>query len=402
MNQINHQPKKKSSLIKHVLPIVIVVAIIFVLLQVMSSMKTEPAKAPAKPQGFLVETATLEPTDLTLTIDSQGTLQPKRQIALLSEISGKVVSLNPAFTAGGLFKAGEVLVSIDPADYQVAVSRADANLASAQAQFDLEQAKAEQAMKDWQSFGKKGTPSDLLLNKPQLAGAQAAVKAAQADLRKAQRDLSKTEIKAPFDGTVLSKAIDLGQFVGMSGQLGGIAGTEVGEVRLSLSNADISILNLKNMKSADIQLPITFFDDQGQAVATGLIKRLESSKDSRTLMNYAVAEIEQPFASNLLFNTYLKAKITGSEYRGVYAVPSAWMMPNDQLSVYAADDTLEIKSVQVAHKTDAYFYVDKGLSSNDAIITTPIQAPEVGMQLRRNHSSKQVNTPNSTSAENLP
>ena len=389
MEQISHQNHSKSKISKK--PVVMIVLWVIALMMLMNLLKTEPAKVPEKLQGFLVETVTVEPTDLILTIDSQGSLQPKRQIALLSEISGKVQSLNSAFTVGGIFSAGDVLVSLDPADYQVAVARADANLASAQAQFDLEQAKSDQAKKDWLSFGKKGQPSDLLLNKPQLAGAKASVKAAQADLRKAQRDLSKTEIKAPFAGTVLSKAVDLGQFVGMSGQLGSIAGTEVGEVRLPLSNSDINKLNLKNLSLAENPLPVTFMDDQGQAFTAGLIKRLESSKDSRTLMNYAVAEIQQPFADNLIFNTFLQAKITGSEYTDVFAIPSAWMMPDDQLAVYTKNGTLEIKSVHVTHKTSDYFYVDQGLSSIDHIITTPIQAPEVGMQLRRVDKSKEPN-----------
>ncbi len=386
MEQISHQNQNVIKNSKK--PVIMIILWVIAFTMIMALLKTEPAKVPEKPQGFLIETATLTPTDLILTIASQGTLQPKRQIALLSEISGKVQSLNSAFTVGGLFNAGDVLVTLDPADYQVAVARADANLAGAQAQLDLDQAKSDQARKDWQSFGKKGQPSDLLLNKPQLAGAKASVKAAQADLRKAQRDLSKTEIKAPFAGTVLTKAVDLGQFVGMSGQLGVIAGTEAGEVRLPLSNTDINKLNLKNLSFEQSPLQVTFMDDQGQELTSGYIKRLESSKDSRTLMNYAVAEIQQPFADNLLFNTFLQAKITGSKYTDVYAIPSAWMMPNDQLAFYvnnanAKSGTLEIKSVHVTHKTSDYFYVDQGLSPIDQIITTPIQAPEVGMQLRR-------------------
>src|SRR5690606_29178044 len=122
-----------------------------------------------------------------------------------------------------------VLLQIEPADYQVAVSRSEANLASARANLDLEKAKAEQAQKDWESFGKKTKPSDLLLNIPQLKGAQAAVDAAKADLQKTLRDLSKTTIKAPFDGTVLTKQVDIGQFVTVSGQLARLAGIETAE-----------------------------------------------------------------------------------------------------------------------------------------------------------------------------
>lgn len=397
MEKISHQNSEKPSLVKRLIPVFGVISVVALLLQFMASMKTEPAKAPEKPQGFLVETQQLAPTELTLTIASQGTLQAKRQIALLSEISGKVQSMSPAFIAGGRFAAGEVLVTIDPADYQVAVARAQANLASAQAALDLEQAKSDQAQKDWDSFGKKGQPSDLLLNKPQLAGAKASLKAAQADLMKARRDLEKTEIKAPFTGTVLSKSVDLGQFVGLSGQLGMIAGSEVAEVRLPLSNSDINKLNLKNRDLTTQPLDVVFTDDSGQQIK-GAIKRLEAEKDNRTLMNYAVAEIKQPLAQNLLFNTFLQAEITGSSYQGIYAIPSAWMMPNDQVAIYK-DDKLAIKSLDVFHKTDAYFYVNQGLNDNDQVITTPIQAPEIGMQLRRNVINEEVTANEQLTAE---
>jgi len=247
---------------------------------------------------------------------------------------------------------------------------------------ELEQARSDQARKDWSSFGKTGEPSALLLNIPQLDGAKASLKAAQADLQKARRDLEKTTVVAPFAGTVLSKAVDLGQFVGMSGQLGTIAGTAVGEVRLPLTNQDLYKLKLKDRQLDNNPLAVQFADDLGQPITSGLIKRLEASKDARTLMNYAVAEINEPFSHKLLFNTFLKAEITGDTYDQVYAIPSAWMMPNDQIPVYLADDTLAIKQVQVVHKTNAYFFVEQGLNSQDLIITTPIQAPTVGMALR--------------------
>ena len=387
MEKISHQEAHKPSFIKSLIAVVVVIAVVVLLMFVMSGMKTESATVPEKPQGFLVSTAQVQPTTLTVHIESQGTLQPKRQIKLITEVSGKVQTMNEAFTAGGSFIAGDVLVQLDPADYRVAVARAEANLASAQANLDLEQAKSAQAKKDWQSFGKKGQPSDLLLNIPQLDGAKASLKAAQADLMKARRDLEKTAIKAPFDGTVTSKAVDLGQFVTVSGQLGVIAGTAVAEVRLPLSNTDLSKLELTNRNLAEQPLAVIFLDDQDQQVASGQIRHLESSKDSRTLMNYAVAEIQQPFNQGLLFNSFLLANITGATYNHVYPIPTAWMMPDDQISVYTEDSTLAIRTVHVVHKTNDYFYVDQGVDNNDLIITTPIQAPTSGMILRNINSS---------------
>ena len=387
MNKLNHSANSKPSFIKSLIPIAIIIVMVFLLLKFMSSMKTEPAVIPDQPKGFLVKTAQLQTTDLTIHIQSQGTVQPKRQINLITEVSGKVQSMNPAFIAGGSFTAGDTLVSLDPTDYQVAVVRAEANLASAQASVDLEQAKSDQAKKDWQSFGKSGKPSELLLNIPQLDGAKASLKAAKADVMKAQQDLQKTQIKAPFDGTVISKSVDLGQYVGMTGMLGVIAGTAVAEVRLPLSNADLEKLELQQHAINNEPVSVIFMDDQERPVANGLIHRLESSKDSKTLMNYAVAEIQDPFIHDLRFNSFVLANITGASFQQVYPVPTAWMMPDDQVAVYAPDNTLDIRSVTVIHKTNDFFYVTDGIDDQDLIITTPVQAPAQGMILRLNQTT---------------
>lgn len=387
--------KNKPSLIKRLMPFVMILVIFIVLMMVMSMFKKPPAIIPDRPVGFLVETETLSRGDLNVLVHSQGAVKAKREIALMAEISGKVKDLNAAFVVGGQFKKGDVLVSIDEADYQVAVQRAKANLASAQANLDLEQAKSDQAAKDWQSFGKKGQPSDLVLNIPQLNGAKASVKAALADVAKAERDLSKTQVLAPFDGTVLSKYVDLGQYVNMAGQLATIASTQVAEVRLPLTGKDIKKLQLTGIDLSQTPMPVHFTNSSSGELIEGELKRLESAKDSKTLLNYAVAEIKEPLAQGLYFNAFLSAEIEGESLHDVFAVPSAWMMANDQVAVYR-EGKLDILNLKVSHKTDDYFYVTSGLNEQNQIITTPIQAPEVGMTLRLKSKSEVPETPVST------
>lgn len=376
-----NQKQKKPSFIKRITPFILILVAFIALMMVMSMFKKPPAIVPDRPLGFLVETATLERSDLNVIVSSQGTVKAKREIALMSEIAGKVRSLSDAFVVGGQFKQGDVLVSIDDADYRVSVQRAKANLASAQANLDLEQAKSNQAEKDWRSFGKKGKPSDLVLNIPQLNGAKASVKAALADVAKAERDLSKTQIIAPFDGTVLSKNADIGQYVNMAGQLGTIASTAVAEVRLPLTSNDISKLKLNHKNLNKNPIPVQFTTSATGEKIEGLLIRLESAKDSKTLLNYAVAEIKQPLKQGLYFNTFLSADIQGESLQNVFAVPAAWMMAKDQIAVYR-DGQLALLDLNVVHKTDDIFYVNTGLSEQNQIVTTPIQAPEVGMTLR--------------------
>ncbi len=370
---------KPVSLLKRAIPFFIVILVFMALMSLMGLLKKPPAVIPEKPIGFLVETQQLKPSQYTIQIHSQGIVTPKHQILLTSEISGKIISLGAAFTTGGHFKKGDVLVNIDPADYQVAVQQAKASLASAQANRDLEQARSEQALKDWQSFGKKGQPSNLVLNIPQLQGAQANVKAAQAALAKAQRDLSKTTVTAPFDGVVINKSVDIGQYVGVVSSLGTIAGSAVAEVRLPLTQKDIDKLNLGHGNIDHKSLPVTLSDQQ--QTLKGNLVRVEAAKDSNTLLYHTVAEINDPLDKGLFFNAFVEADIEGDTLTDVFAVPAAWMMANDKIAVYR-EGKLAILEVQVAHKTDDYDYVTSGLSAQDQIIITPIQAPENGMTLR--------------------
>lgn len=375
---------QKTSFGRKVVPFAIIILVVIGLIFIMRLFKEEQQSQPRQETGFLVETAQLAQQSLTITVASQGLLTPKRNISLVAEVSGRVIEVSDDFVVGGQFKQGDVLLQIEPDDYQVAVSRAEANLASARAQLDLEQAKADQAKKDWQSFGKKTEPSDLLLNIPQLKGAEAAVDAAKADLQKAQRDLSKTTIKAPFDGTMLAKMVDIGQFVNISGQLGRLAGTQNAEIRLPLTARNLT--QLKLAEDNRLPLPVSLSLVDGPQVGEAQLVRLESEKDPQTLVTYGVVEVNNPFELGLRFNTFVNAAITGPTYQAVYPVPSQWLLPNQRLPLYR-NNRLHIQSVSVIYQTDQIDYVSQGLTPDDQIVTTPIQFPEEGMSLRRQSAS---------------
>ncbi len=368
-----------------VMPFIIIVLVVIALLFIMRMFRDEPQTQPRQESGFLVETVQLQPQSLTIQVDSQGTLIPKHSISLVAEVSGRVVSVSDDFVVGGRFEQGDVLLQIEPDDYRVAVARAEANLASARASFELEQAKAEQAEKDWQSFGKKSKPSDLLLNIPQLKGAQAAVDAAKADLQKAQRDLSKTTIRAPFDGVVLAKQVDIGQFVNISGQLGRLAGSQMAEIRLPLT--DRQLKQLKLTQANRLPLPVSLSLVDGPTVGQAQLVRLEPEKDPQTLMTFGVVEVINPFAMGLRFNTFINAGITGPTYDNVFAVPGEWLLPQQRLPLYR-NDRLHIQTVTVIEQTDEFDYISEGLTTDDHIITTPIQFPEEGMALRRQAATR--------------
>jgi RND family efflux transporter MFP subunit len=375
-------------------PVAAVVGITLVLFMGLMALKKPPEKKPQVQAGYLVETIQVFPEDVQLQVDSQGVVRAKRQISLVAEVSGKIIEVADNFAPGATFQAGEVLIQIDPADYEVAVQRAQANVANAKAKLELEQAKSEVAKKDWQKYGKKGKPSPLVLNLPQVASAKAALQAAKADLQKALRDLEKTRIKAPFDGIVLLKNADIGQFVTPGANLGSIANSDVAEVRLPLTDEELAMLELNSLLdnprqpvqfAVELPLPETLPGRQWQGVA----RRVEAQREQTTLLNFLDVEINDPFslleespAEPLKLNTFLQASIPGKTLHRVFRIDRALLLRGDELNIYKPDNTLEIRPVHVLYRDKRYAYVDRGLKPGERIIITPIVSPYNGMKLR--------------------
>ena len=222
---------------KFILPLLLIIVSVVLVIALVVFQKSQSAeRKPDVSKAVLVDTIEAEIVSLNFTVNSQGTVRPRTETTVVAEVSGKIVSVAPEFVAGGFFHQGEMLLQIDPSDYQTGLKRAEAALASRKAKLADETARSEQALKDWVNMGKSGQPSDLGLRKPQLADAQANVSAAEADVQKARRDLERTRITVPYDGLVRQKAVDIGQYVTPGTRLGVTFAVDTAEV----SNAAIS------------------------------------------------------------------------------------------------------------------------------------------------------------------
>ena len=106
------------------------------------------------------------------------------EIDLVTGVSGNIIKISPAFVSGGFFKKGDLLVSIDPAEYDLRVAQAQARVMEAQYQLTREEAEAEQARDEWQHLG-QGDPNPLNLRIPQLREKRAKLAAEQEELKNA-------------------------------------------------------------------------------------------------------------------------------------------------------------------------------------------------------------------------
>lgn len=379
--------------LRFTLPVIIPVAALVLVIAVTAMNKANrPDRDEEVDQAMLVEVLPIVNESLVFTVESQGTVRPRTETTLVAEVPGKITSVSSSFVAGGFFRKGDVLLQIDPSDYQTGVKRAEANLAGRKAQLAQEQARVEQATRDWKNLGRDSTPSDLVLRKPQLAEAQANVDAAEADLQKAERDLYRTRIRVPYDGLVKEKAADIGQFVSPGTRLGVTFAIDTAEVRLPLASRDLIFLNLPSATGSEsTDLPaVRLLTDSGNTINEwrGRIIRTEGVVDERSRVIYAVAEIKDPYGvlgesreNPLAVGTFVHAVIDGIYGENLAVFPRHVLRSDNTVLVADMDNKLQIRSVDVVRSTPRSVYIKFGLEDGDRIITTAIGAAIPGTRL---------------------
>lgn len=365
------------------IPILVIVGF-FVVTQIIVALnkKPEEKRRPFNPLAVLADVAVRD--DVQLIVNTQGEARPRTEIDLVPEVGGKIVSVSPKFLQGGIFDKGDVLFQIDRSDYQTAVIRAEASIARAEQVLVREKAEAEIAKRDWEDLG-KGAPSDLTLRKPQLAEAQAVLQSAQADLRTAKIQLSRTSVRAPFNGRVRSKTSDLGQFVSPGSRLGRIFSTDIVEVRLPLTDDDLSKVSLPiafvaedRVSAPDVSLSAVI----GGQLQTwnGKIMRTDSVYDTQTRALFAIAEVFDPYGEGaseagvpLAPGLFVDAEVKGKAFEKMIVLPRDGLRPENKVFIAKKDGTAEIRTPNVLDTNATHAYLRDGVKPGEYVILSPVE-----------------------------
>lgn len=372
-------------------PALIVVSILVVVVLAMT--RSSPEQREPVVAAMLVDVTEVEPSQERFKVNAQGTVRPRTETTLVAEVSGQIVRQSDAFAAGGFFRAGDVLAEIDPSDYRAALLQAEAELATARSVLADEQARSDQARRDWQRLhGSEREPNELVLRLPQLAGAQAAVQAREAAVLRARRNLERTRIRLPYDGMIRVRNVDIGQYVSAGTTLGVAFAVDVAEVRLPLSDRDLAFLDLPlpgqtAENPPEVILSATVSGEPGRW--TGYVARTEGVVDEASRLTYVVTEIRDPYglleatySRPLPMGTFVQAEIVGRDAAGLLVLPRAALRDGNTVYLANGDDRLEIRAVEVVRATPERVYVRNDIQPGERVITTAIQAPIPGLTLR--------------------
>lgn len=349
-----------------------------VVFALLTSIRKEPPKKPVENLAMLVEVVELEPVDARFPVRSQGTVRPRTETVLSAEISGAVVEISPKFIPGGIFAADEVLMRIDPTNYRVAVTQAEALVRQRQIEYE----------------GAKRLKSQGYRAESEYASAAAALATAEAELVRAKRNLERTYIRLPYAGMVRGKEADLGQFVNPGSRLGVTFAIDYAEVRLPLTDRDLAFVELpyaaEITATGESQGPdvVLSAEQRGRLVEwPAKIVRSEGVVDESSRVTYAVAKIDDPYALDseqepLPMGTFVTASIEGVAMQGLLRVPRYALHGSNQLLFVDSEKRLRIRSVNIVRADSEYAYINGGAEAGERVILTAMESPINGMPVR--------------------
>lgn len=364
---------------------VAIIGIAFAIMLAKSAKKPE-SQIP-QPKLPAVEVQIAEATRHTYRIQSQGTALPRTSIRLVSEVSGKVVSVAESFDVGQIFAKGDVLLKIDARDYELALAQARSQVAQAQLRLQMEVKEADVVRREWQLLN-QGEPTGLQAREPQLASARAALEAALAAEEAAKRNLDRCEIRAPFDGMVARAGVRPGQFAALATPLGELFATDVAEVRLPLIASDLSFIDLPRpgAKVALVQAPKVTLSGWG-AEWVGRVVRSEGTVDPLNRMVYVVAQITDPYGlpndtvAPLRSGMFVQASIEGRTQEGVVVLPRHALRGKNQVWI-VSENKLTFRTVKVAFADAKQVIVAAGIQPGEQVVVSLLAAVVDGMGVK--------------------
>jgi len=328
----------------------------------------------------------------TITIRGEGTVNPLREINLISEVGGKIVRISPALVNGGAFTTDHVLLSIDPVDYELAVTLAKAQVKDAESNLKMIQEEALVAREEWRSHYSDTSrtvedPPPLVAKKPQLEAAHARLEAGRADLEKAHLNRKRTVLKAPFDGRVSKKFVDLGQYVAPGQALAELFSTGAVEIALPLEDKALFWFDVPGFTpdGGSVSPATVHAEIAGRKlIFSGKVARAEGKVDEKTRMITVIVRVDRPYATKppLAIGLFVTVDIKGRVLPDAAVIPRAALHQGD--IVWTVDDAgiLHFRPVKVARYQREEVVVESGIEDGEMIVFSTLKAPTDGMTVR--------------------
>ena len=339
-------------------------------------------------QTWIVQSVTVQQVDVQPLEQAFGTVVAAREAHLRFGVAGEVERVSNNLRNGAHVKTGDILASLDTERLQLALDKVEVQIKAEStqikeftAQLALRQRMAERA----QSLSEKGVGSQAELDGAELAVSQASNQLALAksrlaelkvSLRRHRKDLEDAVLKAPFDGSLSSVDLALGN--------------QVSNTYLVATLTDLSSLEVSFVVPADIYANVTnligqqvklSWSSEGSVVSetTATITRAEVVVDRTEGGGRLYAELPDDAARFVPPGAFVEVSYSGRELTSVIELPEEALVGQDQVFVIEQGRAMQ-RQVVLLHRSPGWIWVRGDLTSGDKVIATRL--PGIGNGLR--------------------
>ena len=332
------------------------------------------------------------PVDTNLAVTAFGTVKAARELVVTPQVAGRVIEVSDQLIPGGQFKQGQVMIRIDPRDYEYALKQAEASLETAKFNLEMEEGRGRVAQRDWELLGDEvdidDVDSRMALRAPHLAEKQAALASAKSRVEKANLDLSRTVIAAPFDAMVDMESVEVGQTVSAGSRLATLVGTDTYRVEIGIPLDDVPAVVPADGITREAS--VTLATGGGKGVTyQGFVSGLTGSVDPAGRLARVLVVVPDPIGQSsgrsvpLLLDAYVEVSIEGPAVEQVLSLPRSVVREGDLIWVAGANNRLAFRSIEILGGDVDTVLARAPLAEDEAIITSPIPAAAPGMLLER-------------------
>ena len=385
--------------------------------------KPETAPKPVQERVWPVATIAATPQDVEPEIKVFGQIFAGRQVELRPLVEGRVVETGPSVVEGGIVGIGELLIAIDPFDYENTRAECRAQVGEARARLGEIQAEREGALKlrvrdkeqvvlrerdvsRRQRLVARGASSEKALDDSRLALSEArqrliererniaqygsrmsqqkaVIDRLEVQLRQAQRDLEQTRLVAPFEGFLVDASIELGKRVSRSDRVARLIDARRLEVRFFLSNENFGrLLAVGHWRGRDIRAVWTAGDTMRSFTAT--IDRIQGEVDAAKGGVDLFARINgaapgTPLRPGAFVEVWFKEK----RYEKAVRIPETALHTGSRVFT-VRDGRLHEQKVEMLARSGNDIYIRGAFAPGTKIVVTrfPEMAPGLKVQVR--------------------
>jgi multidrug efflux pump subunit AcrA (membrane-fusion protein) len=371
-----------------------IVIIGFLIMSVLGSTEKSSNKREVEPEVRLVETQSVDFEDMVLEIEGNGVVESQKSLNTVSEATGQVMFAKNDLKDGTYVRSGELILEVDSREVENNLFTLRSEFMNALA-LVLPEIKIENetAYHRWHNYFNSLDIHQTIPDLPEITDSQEKIKLSGRGIfskyysvKNQEILLSKYKITAPFSGYLKSNGIINGSFVSKGQQLFTLSDAINVEIAVPLLIEEVNLINFSNPPAAKI-----FPDKYQNEILYGKIYRKETllNRNSQTL-NVYVSFANRKLNSLFLPGNYVTVKIEGAQLKNVAKIPR-YVVDNDNYVFTMEEGKLARRKVEVIAMQGNYVIIKKASDQDMKIITTILQKPLIGMNIKSNNESIKLN-----------